>query len=125
MRIPKIAAVILCLLLIGVLPEREEYLSQQPISLLLSKTTSVNARAAASYLVSATENMDSVLSQGPNLLETNCSICHTVRFAMQSGILAPEIDSTVTVMLGRGKLKLDPVQEATIKKYLQTRLPRN
>lgn len=65
------------------------------------------------------------LAEGSRLLNEKCSVCHSVNFVLNSGMLAGEVDSTVSRMIRKGREKLDPDEQTLIKLFLETRLPLN
>ena len=121
----KLTVVILCLILIGALPKKSGQKDQSPIPSIITEAVSANNEFLIDRPIGASGDGVSPLALGEEIFMKYCSVCHSVKFVWQSGILAGEADSVVTDMLAKDRTNLTLPQRNLLLEYLKSRLPKN
>ena len=123
----KLTVVIFCLILIGALPKKSGQKDQSPIPSIITEAVSANNEFLIDRPSGASGDGVSPLALGEEIFMKYCSVCHSVKFVWQSGILDGEADSVVTDMLAKDRknLTLMPRQRNLLLEYLKSRLPKN
>ena len=126
MRLIKISSVALVLLVIGVSSQPGTQFRQQSVALLMSEKIGTAAEGSTAWTLPPRGACcaGKAWPRGRACLKEKCSTCHSVNFVLNSGMLAGEVDSTITIMINKGSFELNPHDQQLIRTYLEDRLPR-
>ena len=123
MKLIKLSSIILCLLLIGLLPQSVRHSDHQTPPTFISGAVSTNVGFSQTDESIATHLNSVVLTEGKSLFERHCGRCHSTGFVMGSGINSIMADSLVVVMVDKAGFQFDPAQHLLITRYLHHILP--
>ncbi|MBW7996685.1 MAG: hypothetical protein FVQ81_09010 [Candidatus Glassbacteria bacterium] len=115
---------LLCLVLIGLMPEDSGRKIQASFPNFVTEAVSADSEFAVMdqgrpVIISA-EN----LAEGEKMFERFCTGCHSAPLVFKSGALAGEVDSLVVAMFEKDGTVIEAHEHRQLVLYLKSRLPR-